>query len=96
MWRLDDTEGPFRIRFVPPSPLWANADPVPRKKLEPEHVKILLNARVDTEAIRDVEEPSEDTQSNGGQEVPPWAESYEFSATEVDGQSCPHLTRQVA
>jgi hypothetical protein len=69
MWRLDETEGPFRVR----------------KKLEPEHVKILLNSRVANEAIRDVEEPDGETQSVVQVEVPPWAEGYEFSTTEVEG-----------
>jgi len=69
MWRLDETEGPFRVR----------------KKLEPEHVKILLNSRVTNEAIRDVEEPDGETQSVVQVEIPPWAEGYEFSATEVEG-----------
>lgn len=68
-WRLDETEGPFRVR----------------KKLEPEHVKILLNSRVTNEAIRDVEEPDGETQSIVQVEVPPWAEGYEFSVTEVEG-----------
>lgn len=69
MWRLDETEGPFRVR----------------KKLEPEHVKILLNSRVTNDAIRDVEAPDGETQSIVQVEVPPWAEGYEFSATDVEG-----------
>lgn len=69
MWRLDETEGPFRVR----------------KRLEPEHVKVLLNSRVTNEAIRDVEEPDGETHSVVQVEVPPWAEGYEFSATELEG-----------
>ncbi|KAG6916308.1 hypothetical protein DXG01_007465 [Tephrocybe rancida] len=67
-WRLDETEGPYRIR----------------KKLEPQSEKT-PSSRVDTkdENIRDIEVP--DVDISGPQvEVPPWAESYEISATEID------------
>ncbi|KAF5370942.1 hypothetical protein D9615_009793 [Tricholomella constricta] len=69
LWRLDETEGPYRIR----------------KKLEPQNDKA-PNSRVDTndENIRHVQAPDIDTTSMHQVEVPPWAETYEISATEMD------------
>ncbi|KAG6831011.1 hypothetical protein H0H92_013198 [Tricholoma furcatifolium] len=69
LWRLDETEGPYRIR----------------KKLEPQNEKA-ANSRVDAieETIRDIEVPEVDAASTQQVEVPPWADSYEISATEVD------------
>ena len=55
------------------------------KKLEPEQVKI-LSVKVNDEISRDVQEPNLDAQSILQVEVPPWAESYEFSATGVEGE----------
>ncbi|KAK7042535.1 hypothetical protein R3P38DRAFT_3448691 [Favolaschia claudopus] len=68
-WRLDETEGPHRTRL----------------KLEPMNDKSLA-IRVDTsdQNIRNVEEPDTDSQSIVQVEVPPWAESYEISATDMD------------
>lgn len=68
LWRLDDTEGPFRVR----------------KKLELEHVKVPLSARIQESESREVREPEEETQSVAHVEIPPWEESYEFGATEVE------------
>ncbi|KAJ7454045.1 beach-domain-containing protein [Mycena galericulata] len=68
-WRLDETEGPYRVR----------------KKLEPMNDKSLA-IRVDTsdQNLRNVEAPEADSQSIVQVEVPPWAESYEISATDMD------------
>ncbi|KAJ7143646.1 beach-domain-containing protein [Mycena filopes] len=68
-WRLDETEGPYRVR----------------KKLEPSNDKSLA-IRVDTsdQSIRNVEAPEADSQSIVQVEVPPWAESYEISATDME------------
>ncbi|KAJ7615896.1 beach-domain-containing protein [Roridomyces roridus] len=68
-WRLDETEGPFRVR----------------KKLEPMN-DASLAIRVDTsnQNMRSVEAPDSDAQSIVQVEVPPWAESYEISATDMD------------
>ncbi|KAJ7337518.1 beach-domain-containing protein [Mycena albidolilacea] len=68
-WRLDETEGPHRVRA----------------KLEPMNDKSLA-IRVDTsdQSIRNVEAPEADSQSIVQVEVPPWAESYEISATDMD------------
>ncbi|KAG6816009.1 hypothetical protein H0H87_009501 [Tephrocybe sp. NHM501043] len=68
-WRLDETEGPYRIR----------------KKLETQSEKT-PSSRVDAtdENIRDIEVPDVDTTPGQQVEVPPWAESYEISATEID------------
>lgn len=70
MWRLDETEGPHRIR----------------KKLEPQ-VDNSPSSRVDAleEITRGVNPPEPDTSSIMQVEVPPWAEAYEISATEVEG-----------
>ncbi|KAG8759860.1 hypothetical protein FRC14_004821 [Serendipita sp. 396] len=68
MWRLDDTEGPFRVR----------------KKLELEHAKIPLHVRVQESDSREVHQPEDEAQSVVQLEVPPWEESYEFAATEVE------------
>ncbi|GLB40924.1 putative WD40 repeats [Lyophyllum shimeji] len=68
-WRLDETEGPHRIR----------------KKLEPQNDKA-PSSRVDTidENIRNIQAPDADTTSLHQAEVPPWAETYEISATEIE------------
>ncbi|CCA74831.1 related to WD repeat and FYVE domain-containing protein 3 [Serendipita indica DSM 11827] len=68
MWRLDDTEGPFRVR----------------KKLELEHVKVPLHARIQESDSREVREGEDEAQETVQVEVPPWEESYEFAATEVE------------
>jgi hypothetical protein len=55
------------------------------KKLEPEQVNV-LSIKVNEEVSRDIEEPDLDTQSIVQVEVPPWAESYEFSSMGIEGQ----------
>lgn len=57
-----------------------------RKKLEPQNDKS-LSTRVDSDEqhIRAVQVPEADTQSVLQVEMPPWAESYEISSTEMDG-----------
>ncbi|KAJ2916640.1 hypothetical protein MD484_g3777, partial [Candolleomyces efflorescens] len=69
LWRLDETEGPHRIRM----------------KLEPQDDKP-APSRVDTlaELVRDVHPPDSDTLSVHQTEVPPWADSYEISSTEME------------
>ncbi|RXW16665.1 hypothetical protein EST38_g9189, partial [Candolleomyces aberdarensis] len=69
LWRLDETEGPHRIRM----------------KLEPQDDKP-APSRVDTlaELVRDVHPPDSDTLSVHQSEVPPWADSYEISSTEIE------------
>ncbi|KAF8233255.1 beach-domain-containing protein [Tricholoma matsutake] len=69
LWRLDETEGPYRIR----------------KKLEPQNDKF-PSSRVDAneQHDRDVQVPATDTTPVNQVEVPPWAESYEISASEMD------------
>lgn len=57
----------------------------PRKKLEPQNDQT-PSSRVDSvEEIRTVQAPETDTTSLNQVEVPPWVESYEISATEMDG-----------
>ncbi|KDR79337.1 hypothetical protein GALMADRAFT_223566 [Galerina marginata CBS 339.88] len=69
LWRLDETEGPHRIR----------------KKLEPQNDRS-PSSRVDAleEVTRGVNPPEVDSSSIIQVEVPPWAESYEIAATEMD------------
>ncbi|KAG5645386.1 hypothetical protein DXG03_006339 [Asterophora parasitica] len=78
LWRLDETEGPYRIR----------------KKLEPQNDKA-PSSRVDAndENIRDIQAPDIDTTSLHQVEVPPWAETYEISATEMDDRQ---LTEEIS
>lgn len=56
------------------------------KKLEPQNDHS-PSSRVDglDEVTRDVNPPEADTASTMQVEVPPWAESYEIAATEMDG-----------
>ncbi|KAF9067929.1 beach-domain-containing protein [Rhodocollybia butyracea] len=67
-WRLDETEGPHRIR----------------KKLEPENNNSMNDRADEHHRIRDVVVPEEESGSAAVQvEVPPWAESYEISSTDT-------------
>ncbi|KAL4252230.1 hypothetical protein ABKN59_005526 [Abortiporus biennis] len=68
VWRLDETEGPYRVR----------------KKLESDHdrdVDSKVNQKAHGSKIND---PDADTQSLLQVEVPPWAESYEIASTDTD------------
>lgn len=57
-----------------------------RKKLEPEVDKVPSSrAHVGTCNTRDVQAPRIEENQNTT-EIPPWAESYEISSTEVDGE----------
>ena len=48
----------------------------------------IVNSKVDTSLYPGtVEEPEDDIQSSGPLQLPPWAESYEISSTEIDGVS---------
>ncbi|TFK36229.1 hypothetical protein BDQ12DRAFT_737089 [Crucibulum laeve] len=69
LWQLDETEGPHRIR----------------KKLEIQNEKSSIS-RVEAygQHLRDIHLPDSDAQSIIHAEVPPWAESYEISATDMD------------
>lgn len=85
-WKLDDTEGPYRVRsvlFPPRDPLQALI--LCRKKLEPtfDHV---INSKFDpTRRSEEAGDVEPDVQSVITVEVPPWAESYELSSTETEG-----------
>ncbi|KAJ3905440.1 hypothetical protein F5879DRAFT_742889 [Lentinula edodes] len=68
LWRLDETEGPHRIR----------------KKLEPENNKSLNVRAEEYHRVRDVVVPETDNGSVVTVEVPPWAESYEISSTDME------------
>lgn len=72
LWRLDETEGPHRIRM----------------KLEPQDDRP-APSRVDAanELVRDVHPPDSDTLSVHQSEVPPWAESYEISSTDMEDKT---------
>ncbi|KAJ3575407.1 hypothetical protein NP233_g1115 [Leucocoprinus birnbaumii] len=76
-WRLDETEGPNRIRL----------------KLEAELDKV-VSTRADIgggRGNRDIQAPAVEARQNAT-EIPPWAESYEISSTEVDE---PNLSEDV-
>ncbi|KAJ8689982.1 beige protein-like 1 [Pleurotus ostreatus] len=68
LWRLDETEGPQRIR----------------KKMEPQDDKTWSSRLESYDHLRDVTMPESETSSQIQVEVPPWAESYEISATEME------------
>ncbi|KAJ8072576.1 beige protein-like 1 [Marasmius tenuissimus] len=68
LWRLDETEGPQRIR----------------KKMEPTFNETLSSGVEHVQTIRSVEVPEPDNASIAHSEVPPWAESYEISSTEIE------------
>ncbi|KAK0199746.1 beach-domain-containing protein [Desarmillaria ectypa] len=68
LWRLDETEGPHRVR----------------NKLEPEISQPVTRIDVGFEHVRDVEVPQSETSSIAQVEVPPWAETYEISSTDVE------------
>lgn len=57
-------------------------------KLEPQDEKP-TPSRVDalSELVRDVHAPEADTMSVNQPEVPPWADTYEISSTEMEGTS---------
>jgi hypothetical protein len=72
-WRLDETEGPSRIR----------------KKLERQAERVLATrVGVDSEA-RDVQAADVDSPAVLHAEAPPWAEAYELSSTDIDGRYQP-------
>ncbi|KAF9002530.1 hypothetical protein BDQ17DRAFT_1357028 [Cyathus striatus] len=69
LWRLDETEGPYRVR----------------KKMEPQNDKAASSRiDLQGLNIRNVEAPESDTQSIRQPEVPPWADNYEIASTEID------------
>ncbi|KAI0067044.1 beach-domain-containing protein [Artomyces pyxidatus] len=68
LWRLDETEGPCRVRKRLES---ATAEPVSSKVDE-------------AARLRGIELPVADEQSVFRVEVPPWAEAYEISSTDAD------------
>lgn len=84
-WRLDETEGPYRVRFVYARYIHDRCLTERRKKLEPDAEK-MPSSKVDQQQIGDVESFDVDTQSIMQIEVPPWSESYELSSAEVDGE----------
>ncbi|OCH84794.1 beach-domain-containing protein [Obba rivulosa] len=69
-WRLDETEGPHRVR----------------KKMEPAEEKTSSSKFDATSRVVDLQEAESESQSLKRVEVPPWAESYEMSSTDVDDQ----------
>ncbi|KAJ1299892.1 hypothetical protein OPQ81_005012 [Rhizoctonia solani] len=82
-WQLDDTEGPFRVR----------------KKLQMEQGRLGREADDDLPYFsREVRETEDDDSSVVHIEVPPWAESYEISATgqeELEGDDTDDKLRHI-
>ncbi|KAF9267665.1 beach-domain-containing protein [Marasmius fiardii PR-910] len=68
LWRLDETEGPQRVR----------------KKMEPAYNETLSTGIEQQQITRKIELPETDDASVVHSEVPPWAESYEISSTEIE------------
>ncbi|KAG7089658.1 hypothetical protein E1B28_011318 [Marasmius oreades] len=68
LWRLDETEGPQRVR----------------KKMEPTYNETLSSGIEQQQVTRNIELPDTDDASVVHSEVPPWAESYEISSTEIE------------
>lgn len=85
-WRLDETEGPYRVRFVvSPACSMLRALTSRRKKLEPTFDHI-INSKIDpTRQSGEAGDVEPDVQSVINVEVPPWAESYELTSTETEG-----------
>ncbi|KAI9451783.1 beach-domain-containing protein [Russula earlei] len=79
-WRLDETEGPNRVR----------------KKMESNMVAPLSSMIDDGIPLRAIELPQPDDQSSFPMDVPPWAESYEISSTDADGDDSRQLAEDVA
>ncbi|KAI0002519.1 beach-domain-containing protein [Russula compacta] len=77
-WRLDETEGPHRVR----------------KKMESNMVAPLSSKVEEGTHLRAIELPHPDDQPSFRVEVPPWAESYEISSTDMDDNH--QLTEDVA
>ncbi|KZT25814.1 beach-domain-containing protein [Neolentinus lepideus HHB14362 ss-1] len=67
-WRLDETEGPYRVR----------------KKLESGDAKLSIPHLGDFSGSRFIDAADVDPKSVSRVDVPPWAESYEMSVTDVD------------
>ena len=95
-WRLDETEGPYRVRFVAFSARGTlRALTSRRKKLEPTFDHI-INSRIDpTRSSGEVGDVEPDVQSVINVEVPPWAESYELTSTVTEGMYRSHKYRPV-
>ncbi|KAH9975416.1 beach-domain-containing protein [Lactifluus volemus] len=67
-WRLDETEGPYRVR----------------KKMESNMVAPLSSKVDEDTQLRTIELPQPEDQTSLRMEVPPWAESYEISSTDAE------------
>jgi hypothetical protein len=60
---------------------------MPRKKMESNMVAPLTSKVDESAHLRVIELPQADDQTSSRVEVPPWAESYEISSTDVDGDA---------
>ncbi|KAG8908740.1 hypothetical protein FRB99_002978 [Tulasnella sp. 403] len=72
LWRLDETEGPMRVR----------------KKLQPELSKFYVGSDMRTHGSREISNASAgvdgDAQSVSQPDAPPWEEGYEYGSTNLD------------
>jgi hypothetical protein len=93
---LDETEGPYRVRFVAsPSRGALRTLTSRRKKLEPTFDHI-INSKIDpTRSSGEAGDVESDVQSVINVEVPPWAESYELTSTDTEGMYRCHDHRTV-
>jgi hypothetical protein len=60
---------------------------MPRKKMESNMVAPLSSKVDEGTQLRAIELPQPDNMFSFHTEVPPWAESYEISSTDVDGNT---------
>jgi len=60
---------------------------MPRKKMESNMIAPLSSKVDESNHLRAIELPQPDDQPSFRAEVPPWAESYEISTTDVDGNA---------
>ncbi|KAG8921477.1 hypothetical protein FRC00_008599 [Tulasnella sp. 408] len=68
LWRIDETEGPVRIR----------------KKLQPELTMFYPTPSAPTSRTQDPSDAEADTQSIMQPDAPPWQESYEYESMALD------------
>lgn len=99
LWRLDETEGSFRVRYISLLVTLNMHLPLSRKKLEPQNEESLVQRTVGMANERFVEQEDQDARSVVQMELPPWVEGYDLSAIEAEGTSltsCSHHVLKLA
>ena len=86
-WQLDETEGPFRVRYDYNSPSHRfSFSRCIRKRLESVGEKHEISKIDESTSSRTVEMPTAEESLGMRMEVPPWAEAYEVSTTDAEGK----------